>query len=102
MNGWIHKKRTGYDPRLWPVLLLLLVVVLAPTICLLWFMSWAIENERLAMRQTLEQSYRRDLAALQTQLEGYWQRRASALGRADAKPFGLRRLCPGRAVRRGG
>ena len=75
MSGRIHKTRTGYDLRLWPVLLLLLVVVLAPTVCLLWFMARAIENEQLAMRQTLEQAYRRDLSALQIRLESFWQRR---------------------------
>ena len=44
----------GRDPRLWPMLSLLLIVVLVPTACLLWFMNRAIDNERLAMRSDLE------------------------------------------------
>ena len=73
------RSSTGHDPRLWPVLLLLLVVVLVPTVCLLWFMSRAIENERLAARQTLEAAYRRDLANVQDRLERFWQQRLTAL-----------------------
>jgi len=40
----------------WVVLLLAIAVVL-PTACLLWFMSEAVKNERLAMRQKLADSY---------------------------------------------
>ena len=39
----------------WPVLALLLIVVLFPTISVLWFMTKAVENERLAVRQTLSE-----------------------------------------------
>ena len=69
----IFKKNIGHDLRLWPMLSLLLIVVLTPTACLLWFMNRAIENERLAMRTTLEDAYRRDLAGTQAQLERFWQ-----------------------------
>ncbi len=85
MIGTARKSRTGHELQLWPVLLLLLIVVLAPTICLLWFMTRAIENERLAARQTLEQAYRRELTAGQHRLENFWQRRALQLDEALAK-----------------
>jgi hypothetical protein len=54
---------TGGEARLWPVLLLLLAVVLVPTACLLWLMTVAIRNERLAVRQRLGEAYRGQLYA---------------------------------------
>ncbi|MDF7799067.1 HAMP domain-containing sensor histidine kinase [Pontiellaceae bacterium B1224] len=41
----------------WAVLLLVIAVLL-PTVCLLWLMGHAVENERLAIRQKLVDSYR--------------------------------------------
>jgi len=61
------------------MLSLLLIVVLVPTACLLWFMNRAIENERLAMRKTLEDACRRDLSDSQERLEQFWQHRVAAL-----------------------
>jgi signal transduction histidine kinase len=69
----------GHELRLWPMLSLLLIVVLAPTACLLWFMNRAIENERLAVRKTLEDAYRRDLSDAQARLEQFWQDREKKL-----------------------
>lgn len=46
----------GYG-QLWPVFTLLAVAVILPTVCLLWFMSRAVENERLAVRQKLMDFY---------------------------------------------
>ena len=80
----IFKIGIGHNPRLWPMLFLLLIVVLTPTACLLWFMDRAIENERLAMRKTLEDAYRRDLADAQTILEQFWQNRITAMTQAAA------------------
>jgi signal transduction histidine kinase len=39
------------------VVFLLAVAVILPTVCLLWFMSQAVKNERLAIRQKLIDSY---------------------------------------------
>ena len=78
----ISKIGIGHDLRLWPMLSLLLIVVLVPTACLLWFMNRAIENERLAMRKTLEDAYRRDLSDTQTRLEHFWQKRILAIDEA--------------------
>ncbi len=35
------------------VILLLAIAVILPTVCLLWFMTQAVKNERLAFRQKL-------------------------------------------------
>jgi signal transduction histidine kinase len=69
----------GHDMRLWPMLSLLLIVILVPTACLLWFMDRAIENERLAVRKTLEDACRRDLSDAQTRLGQFWQGRVTDL-----------------------
>ena len=39
------------------VILLLAIAVILPTVCLLWFMTQAVKNERLAVRQKLIDSY---------------------------------------------
>ena len=59
--------------------LLLLLVVLAPSICLLWFMNQAVQNERLALRQKLDDALRARLAVAQQQLESYWKQTAQEL-----------------------
>ena len=41
----------------WPVFLLVLGVTLVPAACELWFMSQAVRNERLVVRQKLEDLY---------------------------------------------
>jgi signal transduction histidine kinase len=70
------------------MLCLLLIVVLAPTACLLWFMNRAIENERLAMRKTLEDAYRRDLSDVQSRLDRFWRDRAASLDQCAAGKIG--------------
>ena len=57
---------TGHDAKSWPVLSLLLVVVLVPTVGVLWFMSQAMRNERLAVRQKLSDVYQAQLLGLQS------------------------------------
>ena len=58
--------------EIWPVLLLLMVVVLVPTACVLWFMNLAMRNERLAIRQQLEDVYRGHLLGAQADLDQHW------------------------------
>lgn len=72
---WRHKSGSsaGRDHGLWPVLFLLLVVILVPTAGVLWFMSKAVENERLASRQKLAEAYRSHLAITQERLENHWK-----------------------------
>ncbi len=78
-----HERATyrGRDPRWWPLLLLLLAVVLLPTACLLWMMSKAIDNERLAVRQVLADACREQLCRLQKDLDGHWRAKAAKLDR---------------------
>lgn len=52
--------------------MLLLSAVLVPAVCLLWFMSAAMRNERYAARERLADAYRAQLSALQTLVEKHW------------------------------
>ena len=61
------------------LMLLLLLAVLVPSVCLLWFMNQAVHNERLAVRQKLADAYRVNLSLVQNQLEAYWRQTAAAL-----------------------
>lgn len=70
--------RAGQDNNVWPVALLLLAV-LVPTVCLLWFMSAAMRNERFAVREKLAEVYRVQLLAAQTRLQQYWKETAAKL-----------------------
>ena len=65
-------KRAGRDSDVWPVALLLFAV-LAPALCLLWFMSAAMRNERLAARQKWADLYRPQLLSVQKGLEDHWE-----------------------------
>jgi signal transduction histidine kinase len=65
------------------LMLLLLLAVLVPSVCLLWFMSKAVLNERLAVRQRLAEAYRANLSLMQNMLEAYWRQTAAGLD-ADA------------------
>ena len=56
--------------------LLLLAAVAAPTACVLWFLNAAVENERLAVRQKLEEAYRTRLTEASRNLESFWQEKA--------------------------
>ncbi len=82
--------RTGHDTRSWPVLLLLLVVVLVPTVGGLWFMTQAMRNERLAVRQKLSDAYQAQLLGLQHELQAYWQDRSNELDMQDPSLPGSR------------
>ena len=51
------------DSSRWLVLLCLLLGVLAPTACVLWFMNDALTSQKELTRRRAEQAYQSDLAA---------------------------------------
>jgi signal transduction histidine kinase len=82
-----HKSATyrGHrDLRWWPLLLLLLTMVLLPTACLLWMMSRAIDNERLAVRQAVADVCRGHLIRLQKAWDEHWRSKQVELCRVAA------------------
>jgi len=68
------------------VLALLLAAVLVPTACVLWFMTAAMRNERLAVRQRLTDVFRGGLLDAQTKLDDYWEARLRQLRETDSLP----------------
>lgn len=72
---------TGRDRGSWLALLLILVAVLAPTACILWFMNEAMNNQRDAARQKLTEAYRGQLALVRDGLDTWWEKRAGELER---------------------
>jgi len=66
---------TGRLAQWWPVLLSLLVV-LVPTVCVLWFMTEAVENRRLVVRRAIADA---DYTIARERLEIYWNDLASKL-----------------------
>lgn len=77
------------------VVLLLVIAVLLPTVCLLWFMSQAVRNERLAVRQKLTDVYQQQLDILSKRVDDLWSGRISfveqetALKRQPVEMFDL-------------
>ncbi len=56
-------------PNSWWLALMLLLAVLVPSGCLLWFMGQAVQNEKLAVRQELTDAYRGSLSLAQGRLD---------------------------------
>ncbi len=67
-------------------MLWLLLVVIVPTVCVLWFMLAAIDNERVAVRQRLITAYRTQLAGVKRELAAWLQQEAARL---DARAANL-------------
>ncbi len=65
------------------MLILLFVVVVVPTVCVLWFMTEAMRNQRLAVRQELTTLYRGQLVGLGQELRTFWERKQLALASMD-------------------
>src|SRR2546429_6802900 len=81
--------RTGASQG-YGLMLIALLVVLVPSICLVWFMNRAVQNERLAVQQKLVEAYRGHLTLAQERLGKHLRDLASDLERAttDIKPAG--------------
>ena len=71
------RNSTGRLAHWWPVLLCLLIV-LVPTVCVLWFMTEAVENRRQVVQRTLSDA---DYAVARERLDNYWNAVASELDR---------------------
>jgi signal transduction histidine kinase len=76
----------------WPVLLSLLVV-LVPTICVLWFMAEAVENRRQVVRRALADA---DFTIAQERLDRSWDSQAAKLQESwpqDESPLAAFQRC---------
>ncbi|MHC4743882.1 MAG: hypothetical protein ACYS8Z_18350 [Planctomycetota bacterium] len=83
-NGNKTRIETGAGQLKWVILLLVVAVVL-PTVCLLWFMIQAVDNERLATRQKLINAYRDRLEAAAAKVDSVWEAKLERVeSRTDA------------------
>ncbi len=70
------------------VVLLLLVGVLAPAACVLWFLNVAVNNDRDASHRKLEEAYRGQLKLLRGRVDSWWDKRAADLERESREGSG--------------
>ena len=75
----------GRNHLLWPALLLL---VLVPTVCVLWLTGAAVRSARVAMRQTLLEAYEDHLALVRARVEAAFRDKAAALSAFDSEAAG--------------
>ena len=82
------KIAAGFSP-LKSVLLLLAIAVVLPTVCLLWFMTQAVKNERLAVRQKLLSVYTEKLADASRKNDAMWSKNCKDLDeqKTDEHPY---------------
>ncbi len=78
----------GHTWRVWPVLLLLLLAVLLPTLGLLWFMNEAINSQRRAAEQEIAEAYRGQMSLARDGLKGVWEQSGIALDQAARERSG--------------
>ena len=69
---------SGYAQLRW-VILLLAIAVIVPTVCLLWFLTQAVKNERLAVRQKLINFYQGQLAKTIEKTDDEWSQNCKSL-----------------------
>ncbi|MHC4309718.1 MAG: sensor histidine kinase [Planctomycetota bacterium] len=78
--------RSGYGQLRW-VILLLAVAVILPTVCLLWFMTQAVENVQLAAQQKLIDLYKEKLDRALPQVQSNWHERLNLIQkRSEEEP----------------
>jgi signal transduction histidine kinase len=82
------KPGVDHDRMRWVVLLLAVAVIL-PTVCLLWFMSQAVKNERLVVRQKLVTLYQDKLSETVQETDKRWSENCRSLdtGTPTADPY---------------
>ena len=85
-NTASHSWSVGRD-RMTRLTLLLLLVVLAPSACLVWFMTQTVKNERLASRQKLTEAYAGYLSIARQRLEAKWPKVPASDGSSPAELF---------------
>ncbi|MCK4885869.1 MAG: hypothetical protein KAS96_00710, partial [Planctomycetes bacterium] len=68
-------QKNNTNSQLQWVMLLLVVAVVLPAVCLLWFMNQAVKNERFAIRQKLTDLYtNKAKKIIDDNIDSYWQK----------------------------
>jgi len=92
-------KISAGNDQLWWVVLLLAIAVILPTMCLLWFMSQAVKNERLAVKQKLTNVYEQRLGLMSERLDDLWSARIGSVmqtAESELEPVEMFALLAGR------
>lgn len=75
----------------WLLLLFLVVGIVCPAACLVWFMNDAAESQSLAARQAVLEAYRGQLRLVRDRVDSFWQSEAQKLdtppGRSTPEDF---------------
>ncbi len=74
LTRWPYKNR-----EFWYLLGLLVLTVTIPTVCLLWFMTRAVDNERMAIRQSLTEFYQSRLSEVKPVINEFWKKKRMSL-----------------------
>ncbi len=85
----------GQDRSTWLVLLFLLLGVVAPTACVLWFMNDAATSQAESARQSVTEAYRGQLRLIRDRVDSYWETRATALAEQAGTPEDFSRMVKG-------
>ena len=78
MTRW-HRTGPAHDYRGAQLLALLLVAVVVPSACVLWFMNEAVTNQAVATQRTVVDAYRGQLRLVRGRLNEYWRSHATEL-----------------------
>ena len=79
------RRRWTFGFGAWSLPVLLLIAVVVPSACVLWFMNEAVEHQAAATRQAVADAYRGQLRLVRARLASAWQTRAQALN-AEGTP----------------
>jgi signal transduction histidine kinase len=72
----------GRDRSAWLALLFVLLGVVVPSACVLWFMNEAARGQARAAKQSVTEAYRGQLRFIRDRIDAYWESRANALEQA--------------------
>lgn len=59
----------------WQILMILMLGLVIPTACVIWFMNEAVNNERLAVKQKVHALYRSQLTTIKQNTLDFWNER---------------------------
>jgi hypothetical protein len=78
--GFTNRLRgEGNDRSVLLVSLFLMLGVLAPTACVLWFMNEAAKGQADSARQSITEAYRGQMHLISDRIDSFWTARAAAL-----------------------
>jgi signal transduction histidine kinase len=80
MASW-PRRRWAFGFGAWSLPVLLLIAVVVPSACVLWFMNEAVEHQAAATRQAIADAYRGQLRLVRARLVSAWQSRTEAMNR---------------------